>query len=250
MHFSYVKSNILRRWLNILRNYVHTRTFFTPKIHPPPITRPATRSGPPPDPARHPTRPATRPGPPPHPARHPTRPATHPPSHPARHPTQPATPPSLPPHPASDPTHVAHSARATTASRSLRRAGAVLVVLRRLYVWGEGHLIIYIPFLITYVPYPIFYIPIFYIPYLIFYVPYLIFYIPYPIFDVTFTCDAATVDTLLACPLPQGVVNCPHVTQAFPCTVELGASQVSVHSSAPEMLCVNRRLKLQTLVDV
>ena len=55
MHFAYVKSNILRRWLNILRNYVHSRTFFTPKIHPPPITRPATRPGPPPDPARHPT---------------------------------------------------------------------------------------------------------------------------------------------------------------------------------------------------
>ena len=32
IHFSYVKSNILRRWLNMLRNYVHTRTFFNPKI--------------------------------------------------------------------------------------------------------------------------------------------------------------------------------------------------------------------------
>ena len=42
MHFSYVKSNILRRWLNMLRNYVHTRTFFTLKIHPPLITLPAT----------------------------------------------------------------------------------------------------------------------------------------------------------------------------------------------------------------
>ena len=55
MHFSYVKSNILHKWLKMLRNYVHARTFFTPKIHPPPITRPATRPGPPPDPARHPT---------------------------------------------------------------------------------------------------------------------------------------------------------------------------------------------------
>ena len=72
MHFSYVKSNILWKWLNMLRNYVHARTFFTPKIHPPPITRPATRPCPPPDPARHQTRPAT------HPAHHPTRPATQP----------------------------------------------------------------------------------------------------------------------------------------------------------------------------
>ena len=133
MHFSYVKSNILCKWLNMLRNYVHARTFFTLKIHPPPITRPATRPGPPPDPARHPSGP---------------------PSHQARHPTQPATPPRLPPHPACEPTHVAHSARATTASLSLRCAGAVLVVLRRLYVWGEGHLIIYIPFPKYCVPYP------------------------------------------------------------------------------------------------
>ena len=42
MHFSYIKSNILRKWLNMLRNYVHSRTFFTQKNHPPPITRPAT----------------------------------------------------------------------------------------------------------------------------------------------------------------------------------------------------------------
>ena len=79
MHFSYVKSNILCKWLKMLRNYVHARTFFTPKIHPHPITWPATRPGPPPDQASQPTRPAT---------------------HPARHPTLPATPPSLPPHPA------------------------------------------------------------------------------------------------------------------------------------------------------
>ena len=42
MHFFYVKSNILRERPNILLNYVHSRTFFTPKIHPPPTTRPAT----------------------------------------------------------------------------------------------------------------------------------------------------------------------------------------------------------------
>ena len=114
------------------------------------------------------------------------------------------------------------------------------------------HLISYIPHLIFYVPYLIFYVPylISYIPYLIFYVTYLISYIPYPIFYLTFTCDAATVDTLLARPLPPGVVNGPSVTLAFPCTVELGASQVSVHSSAPEMLWGNRHLKLQSLVHV
>ena len=121
----------------------------------------------------------------------------------------------------------------------MRRAGAVLVVLQSpgLYVWGEGHLKIYVPYPISYVPYLIFHIPylIFYVPYLIFYIPYLIFYIPYPIFSVTLTCDAATIDNLLARPLPPGVVNCPCVTLAFPCPVELGASQVSVHSSAPEM---------------
>ena len=33
MHFSYLKSKILRRWLNIPRNYVHFRTFFTLKTH-------------------------------------------------------------------------------------------------------------------------------------------------------------------------------------------------------------------------
>ena len=135
----------------------------------------------------------------------------------------------------------------------MRRAGAVLVVLQSpgLYVWGEGHLKIYVPYPISYVPYLIFHIPylifyvpylifyipylIFYIPYLIFYVPYLIFYVPYPILYLTFTCDAATVDTRSARPLPPGVMNCPCVTLAFPCPVELGASQVSVHSSAPEM---------------
>ena len=52
MHFSYVKSKILCRWLNILYNYVHSRTFFTLKIHPPPTTRPATPC-PPLHPARH-----------------------------------------------------------------------------------------------------------------------------------------------------------------------------------------------------
>ena len=145
-------------WLNILRKYVHTRTFFTLKIHPPLITLPATWPCQPPDPASHLTLPAT------HPAYHPPCP----PPHPARYPTLPATTPCL------RPTLPALSALATTASLSLRCAGAVLVFQRRLYVWGEGHLIIYIPYLITYIPYLIFYLP-----YLIFYIPHLIFYIPH-----------------------------------------------------------------------
>ena len=245
MHFSSVKLNILCRWSNILCDYVHTRTFFTPKIHPPLITWPTTWPCPPPDPARHPALPATPPCPPPHPA---------------RHPTSPATTPCLRPR-SSSPLSPGHDCDAIVATRWCHpRCSAKAVCV------GWRSLIIYMPYLITKVPYPIFYIPylifytphlifyvpylIFYVPYLIFYVPYLIFYIPYQIFYVTLICDVATVDTLLARPLPPGVVNCPCVTLAFPCPVELGASQVSVHSSAPEMLWGNRRLKLQTLVDV
>ena len=122
-----------------------------------------------------------------------------------------------------------------------------------------GVKVIYIPYLITYVPYPKYYVPYpknyvpypkYYVPYPKYYVPYLKYYAPYQKYYVPCTCDAATVDTRLARPLPPGVVNCPCVTLVFPCPVELGASQVSVHSSAPEMLWGNRRLKLQTLVDV
>ena len=102
MHFSYLKSNVLRRWLNILSNYVQSRTFFTPKIHPPQTTRP-----------HPPTWPATLPGPPP------DRPATQPaqPSHPARHPTLPATPPCLPAFPDSLARLVSHYGVASVATR-------------------------------------------------------------------------------------------------------------------------------------
>ena len=78
----------------------------------------------------------------------------------------------------------------------------------------------------------------------------LIFYTPYLIFYLKLTCDAAAVDTWLAWPLPQGVVNCPCVALAFPCPVELGAFQVSAHRSAPETEWWNHSLKLQTLVNV
>ena len=113
MHFSYVKTKFLHRWLNILCNYVHSRTFSTPKINPPPTTMP-----PPPPQPRHQTLQATLP---------------YPPSHPASHLTWPTTPPGPPP-----PTLLAFSGRDTTASLSLPRAGAILVILQRLYVWGAG----------------------------------------------------------------------------------------------------------------
>ena len=86
------------------------------------------------------------------------------------------------------------------------------------------------------------------VPYPKYDVPYPKYYVPYPKYYSTFTCDAATVDNRSARPLPPGVVNCACVTLAFPSSVEVGASQVSVHSSAPEVLWGNRRLKLQTLV--
>ena len=89
MHFSYVKSKILNRWLNILLNYVHSRTFFTLKM---PTTRP--------DP---PSLPAT--GLPPHPARHPTLPTT----------TLPATPPCWPAFPDSLARLVSHYCVASVA---------------------------------------------------------------------------------------------------------------------------------------
>ena len=223
MHFSYIKSKILCRWLNILHNYFHSRTFFTPKIHPPPTTTPC------------------------------------PPPHLALHPNRPATPPYPPPHPAGplSPGHDGVAIVATRWCRPRRSAKAVCVgwrstnnlrtlsnklhtlsnflhtlsnILRTLS--NKLHTLSNIlhtlsNILRTYL--------IFYVPYLIFYVPYLRFYIPYPIFYVMLTCDAATVDTQSARPLPPGVVNCPCVTLAFQCPVELDASQVSVHSSAPEM---------------
>ena len=177
MHFSYVKSKVLRRWLNILRNYVHSRTFFTPKIHPPPTTRPARPL------ARSP-RP---PGQPPDPARHPTQPAT----------TRPATPPCLPAFPDS-------LASGMTASRALRRASAVLILLQWLCVWGASQRatpsnILHIPSNILCIPSKKICIPSFY-------VPHLLFYVPPPIVYVNLTCGA--VDTQSERTLPPGVVNC------------------------------------------
>ena len=105
MHFTYEKSKILRMWLNILRNYVHSRTFFTQKIHPPPPP-------PPPPPAPHPTLPATPP------ARHPTLPAIPPcpPPHLASHPIWLATPPYRPAFPYSLAHLVSHDGVASFAT--------------------------------------------------------------------------------------------------------------------------------------
>ena len=72
-------------------------------------------------------------------------------------------------------------------------------------MWGASQRaappIFYTPCLIFYVPHLKFYVP----PPK-FYIPHLIFYVPPQIFNVNLTSDA--VDTLLAQPLPPGVVNC------------------------------------------
>ena len=160
-------------WLNIRCNFVHSRTFFTPKIHPPLTTWPAPRL------AHDQNRPATRPGPSPDPAPHPTQ--------------APPPPPCLPPRLAGLPSQTALPASsATTASRALRCTSAVLVLLQRLCVWGASqhatpsnilhsgthHLIFYIPHLIFYIPPPKFYIP------------HLIFYITPPKLYINLTCGA------------------------------------------------------------
>ena len=127
MHFFYVKSKILRMWLIILCNFYVT--MFRPEHS---LLR---RSIPLLPPCPHPTLPATRP---------------YPRSHPACHSTLPSTPPCLP---ATTPCQPS----ATTASWAWRRACAVLVVLLRLYVWGEvnlqPHPIFYTHHLISYIPY-------------------------------------------------------------------------------------------------
>ena len=68
MHFLYIKSHILYKWLNLLHNYVHSRT--SPKIHPLLTTLPTIPPGQPLHQASHLTLPATPPGT--HPASHPT----------------------------------------------------------------------------------------------------------------------------------------------------------------------------------
>ena len=95
----------------MLRNYAHSRKFFTPKIHSAPTTWPATPHGPPTHPARN------------LPDRQPNR---------ARHPSWPAYPACLPSLPSCP------SSSGTTASRALRSASAVPVLLQRLHVWDAS----------------------------------------------------------------------------------------------------------------
>ena len=142
----------------ILRNYVHSRTILTLKIHPPLTTRPAIPPGQPPHQAWHLTRPATIPCLPPDPALH--------------H-TSPATPPGQPPHSAGLPSLKALPASsATTVSLALRCASAVLVLLQGCMcgvqvnvqptpIFYTTHLIFYVqwPHLKFYVPPPKFYVP-------------------------------------------------------------------------------------------
>ena len=62
-----------------------------------------------------------------------------PPPYPSCNPTLPATPPCPPPHPASLPSlAVLPASVATTASRALQRASAVLVLMQLLCVWGAS----------------------------------------------------------------------------------------------------------------
>ena len=101
MHFSYVKSKILSMWLNILLKFYVT--MFSPEHSLLLRSIPLRPPGPPPDPTPHPT--------------------------------PPFTPPCQPPHPAGLPSQTALPASsATTASRALQRASAVLVLLQRLCV--------------------------------------------------------------------------------------------------------------------
>ena len=168
----------------ILRNYVHSRTFFTLKIHPPLITRPAIPPGQPHHQAWHLTRPATRPCQPPDPALHPTRPATSP-----GLPLNPAGLPSLKALPASS---------ATTVSLALRRASAVLVLLQGCMCGVQVNVqptpIFYTTHLIFYVQQPHLK---FYVPPPKFYIPHLISYVPHPIFYVNLTVACDAVDTWL-----------------------------------------------------
>ena len=151
MHFFYVKSNILRKWSNILRKFYVT--MFTPEHS---LLRRSIPFGPP-----GPPRPAPDPAYPPHPAA--------PPPHPAPHPTLPASnPPALP------------SSTGTTASQALQRACSLLVLLPRR---GASQCATSSNILQTlqkfYIPHLKFYThpPKIYVPYPKIYVPHLKFYI-------------------------------------------------------------------------
>ena len=161
--------------------YVHSRTFFTPKIHPPPITSY-------------------------HLACLPSLPCSQPPYQ-ASHPTLPATPPCLPPNPACLsclPSQTALPASsATTALQALRRASAVLVLLQQLCVCGASQRAT--PSNILHTPSNILCTPskILHTPSKILCTPS---NMPPPILYVNLTCGAA--DTPSAWPLPPSLVNC------------------------------------------
>ena len=160
MHFSYVKSKILCRWLDILRNYDHSRILITQKVHPllppgqppppSPRPRPATRPDPPPDPTHQPTLPVIPPGPPSHPARH----------HPARLAPPPHTQACLPRQPC----------QPRQPRRRCKRCDALVPSLSSCNGCVCGVQVNVQP--------P----PIFYSPHLIFYIPHLKFYLPSPKF--------------------------------------------------------------------
>ena len=117
MHFSYVKSNISRKWSNILRKcYV---TMFTqnmlysekdPSLSYHQASHPTWPASPPCPPQGHQTLPATRPCPPPEPTL---------PPEPARHLTKPSIPPSPPAFPDSLAVLLSHDGVASVATRWL-----------------------------------------------------------------------------------------------------------------------------------
>ena len=170
IHFSYLKSNILSKWSNILCKFYITK--FTPVHSSPRRYIPLQPPGQPSHQALLPTLPTTPPGPP---------------SHIARPTCQPALP----------------ASSATTVSQALQRASAVLVLLQRLCVWGASQRatpsnILHTQSNILCTPSKFLCTPS--------EIPHLIFYVPSPIFYINLSCDS--VHTLSALPLPPGVVNC------------------------------------------
>ena len=170
MHFFYVQSNILCKWLNILSKFYVTVLTGNPEYSLLWRSIPLQPPCPPSDPAHHPTLPDTLPCPPQHPA------SQWQPPHHVGLPSQTALP----------------ASSATTASGALRRASAILVLLQRLCVGSASQCetlsnILHTPSNFLHNPSK------FYKPHLILYVIPLIFY-------VSLSCDA--VDTQSAQTLP------------------------------------------------
>ena len=200
MHFSYVKSNILCKWLSMLCKFLVT--MFTPEysllqrsesilLQPPCLTQTPIMS------TNLPASPTCQH---PHPARHPTLPAT-----PLCQQSFPDSVPCCPP----QPLQPLERCNALVPSSVLQGCVCgVQVNVQPPPIFYTHHQISFFP------PKKNFYLPyispiskIFYLPYQIFYVLSLIFFVPLQ-FYIKLTCDAACEDTRSALPLPLGLVNC------------------------------------------